>query len=76
MAVGKTARNERLKLFAGLLNNGPASCFAIGVVAPLAASVYNQGNVGGVPLTVSLAWVLPIILMHGIAQAALGRLRD
>jgi hypothetical protein len=76
MPVGKTAWNERLKLFAGLLHSAATTYLAVGLVAPLAASVYNPTSISAVPLTGVLFWALAVVLLHGCAQMALGRLRD
>ena len=76
MAVGKTARNERLKLFAGLLHSAATTCMALGLFAPLAASVYNAGNVGTFTVTGVVGWAAGVVVFHSVAQIILGGLRD
>jgi len=76
MAVGKTARNERIKLLAGLAHSAATTCLAVGVVAPLAAKVYNPFGVGEVSLRVLAIWLLAVVLFHGGAQIILGRPKD
>ena len=73
MAVGKTAWNERIKLIAGLLHSAATTCLAVGVIAPLAASVYNSGSIGPVSVASVVVWLLAIGVFHGIAQLMLGR---
>ena len=76
MAVGKTARNERIKLLAGLLHSAATTCMALGLFAPLAAKVYNPVGIGEVSPIVPVLWVLAVVLFHGGAQIMLGRLKD
>ena len=67
---------ERIKYFATLLNTCAAACFTIGVVGPVAASVY-----GAPPhvrpwlfILVAIGWLLVATSLHFIVRYVLGRL--
>jgi hypothetical protein len=49
--------NERIKLFAALVNTAAASCFTLGVVAPIAASLFYQSP-GLFPLKLLLGGII------------------
>jgi hypothetical protein len=71
------SHNERIKLFATLVNTAAGSCFTLGVVAPTAASLFYQSS-GLQPLKLVLGgiiWTTAAGLLHLCAQAILGRLR-
>ncbi len=73
-----TIHNERVKLRATLFNSAAASCFTVGVAAPIAAGVfYGLG-----PSVTLRAIVLGVIfwsgaanVLHRYARHALGGLR-
>ena len=70
--------NERTKLTANALNTAATSCFAVGVLAPVAASFYNVGQ-GAVPIrwiAVGVAlWLSVALFLHYLARRHLGGLR-
>jgi predicted tellurium resistance membrane protein TerC len=71
--------NERVKLRAGALNTMATSCFAIGVLAPIATSFYNLIS-DHVPVhTVVLGivlWMAAAIGLHQQATRALEGLKE
>lgn len=70
--------NERTKLTANALNTAATSCFAVGVLAPLAAMFYRFGSgpTSLVLLAAGLAVWLPVAgLLHYCARWMLGDLR-
>jgi predicted tellurium resistance membrane protein TerC len=71
--------NERVKLRAAALNAMATSCFAIGVLAPIATSFYNLTS-DHVPVhTVVLGivlWFAAATLMHRRARHALEELKE
>ena len=76
----KLARNERVKLLAGLLNTIAASCVTVGLLTPLAALLYDLGGARGALSSGTLLFGIPAYLvcaglLHLIAQRFLGRLR-
>ena len=72
--------NERTKLLANALNTAGTSSFAIGVLAPMAASFYNVG--GGPPVKLGLllagtaVWIVAAIGLHMGAREILKGLRE
>jgi hypothetical protein len=73
-----TIHNEQVKLRANLLNAAAATCFTVGVAAPIAAGVfYSVGSV--VPLRSLVAgvifWSGAASVLHRFARHALEGLR-
>jgi hypothetical protein len=78
-----SVHNERVKLFATYMNVAAGSCLALGVIAPLAAVLFIVVPFGiGVSAALSkigagaAVWLVASVLLHWIAQLALGSLRD
>jgi hypothetical protein len=72
-----TVHNERIKLFAALLNTMAGSSFTLGVIAPVAAAFFYHAA-GMTPLKVLLGgviWTSVVGLLHLSALAVLGRLQ-
>jgi hypothetical protein len=73
--MSNTVHNERVKAAAALLNMAAASCFSVGIAAPIVAS-YISGTFNiGVAIGV-LAWMPALAVLHVRAQRILGRLTD
>ena len=75
MPVGKSAFNERVKLLANLFQSIATTSLGVGLLAPLAASLYAAQSFS-VPWTGAILWTAWTALLHGMAQLVLGRLRD
>ena len=78
MALGKSAWNERVKLLANLLQSIATSTIGVGIIAPLAAALYNPGSIRP---NVSLGFAIVVVAAnaaacHLAAQAVLGRIRE
>lgn len=74
----KGAWNERVKLLAGLFQSIATAGIGVGLLAPIAALLYNPAAIAAgvslvAPIGVSL---IGIILSHVVAQLILGRVRD
>jgi hypothetical protein len=73
-------RDERIKLFATLLNNMANACFAVGMIAPLAGAFIsgNQANrPGWLELLASFfAWLMAVVALHLTASHLLGGIKD
>jgi hypothetical protein len=73
--------NERLKLTAGYLNAGAGSCFAAGVVAPVAALTFGYGTAqaGLSPLTFAVGittFLATSLALHAAARFLLKELKS
>jgi hypothetical protein len=75
MAVGKSAFNERVKRLANLFQSIATTSLGVGLLAPLAASLYAAPRFS-VPWTGAIVWTAWGALWPGLAQRVLGRLRD
>lgn len=68
--------NERIKLLAALLNTLAGGSFAIGVAAPVAASIfYGQTFPVHAVAAGAVFWGTVTIILHGVGQFVLGGLR-
>jgi VIT1/CCC1 family predicted Fe2+/Mn2+ transporter len=71
-------RNERTKLTAGALNTAATSCFAIGVLTPIAAAFYGAAP-ASLPLRVVVvgvvSWFAAACVLHLAARWVLGGLK-
>ena len=72
----KTARRERIKLFAGYLNTIAAGMIVTGIVAPGAALILNPSLSTTLLLYFAVGAFLSSLLLHAFAQAVLGVLPD
>ena len=72
--------NERTKLLANALNTAATSSFAIGVLAPVAATFYNVGGAAPVRLGVlvlgTAIWLIAAAVLHMGARRVLRGLRE
>jgi hypothetical protein len=72
--------NERTKLLASALNAAAGSSFAVGVLAPIAASFYNVSGTSGVALwTIIIGvviWFFTAAALHLAARRILGGLKE
>ncbi len=73
-------RDERIKLFANLLNNMANACFAVGMIAPIAGAFVN-GNPAYRPGWLELlgsffAWLMAVGVLHLWASHLLGGIKD
>lgn len=74
-----TVHNARIHLLATLLNTMAGSCFAIGVLTPIAAAFFYKAA----PASLSLAsvgigtafWLAATVMLHLAARWVLGALR-
>jgi hypothetical protein len=69
--------NERTKLLANALDRASTACLTVGVVAPLAAALYNFGGVTIQPWVVVLGvviWLSGAVVLHLTARSVLGGL--
>jgi hypothetical protein len=78
MAIGKSAWNERVKLLANLFQSIATTAIGLGILAPLAASLYNPGSIRpSVNLGLAVAFVaLGATASHLLAHAVLRRIRE
>ena len=75
MAAGKGAFNERVKLLANLFQSIATTSIGVGLLAPLAASLYTSQGFS-VPWSGAMLWVVWAGVLHGAAQLVVGRLRE
>ena len=78
MASGNAAWNERVKLLANLFQSIATTSIGVGILAPLAASLYNPGSIRpnvSIGLVVTLIGIAAAV-SHFAAQAVLGRIRE
>ena len=72
-------RNERLKLFASALDRASTAFIAVGVFGPAVAVLYDVGGAsvtaGSMFAVASGLWLVAAVLLHLVAQFALGRLK-
>lgn len=73
-------RDERIKLFATLLNNMANACFAVGMIAPVAGAFVN-GNPDREPGWLALlgsffTWLTAVVALHLTASHLLGGIKD
>ncbi|ABC23501.1 hypothetical protein [Rhodospirillum rubrum] len=72
--------NEQTKLTATALNTAASSCFALGVLAPIAAVFYNAGGDVHVPLAVlvlgAILWIGAALALHLSARLVLKGLKS
>jgi hypothetical protein len=77
MPAPDAVHNERVKLTANLFNTMANSCFAVGVVAPLAAAVFYSP--AAVPMRAAVVgaatWLFAATVLHFGAQHLIGKLR-
>jgi hypothetical protein len=77
--VGILVHNERVKIRAGALNTMATSCFALGVLAPIATSFYNltfdHVPVHSIVLGIVL-WMATAIGLHQQATRTLEGLKE
>lgn len=72
--------DERIKLFATLLNNMANGCFVVGIAAPTAAVFYKTG--AGSPILMDTlmlgasTWFAAMVVLHLGAHRVLGGLKD
>jgi len=75
----KLIHNERVKLTAAYLNTAATSSFAVGVIAPVAASFYNVTG-AAVPLGLLVLgtsfWFGAAVALHSAARWTLGELKE
>lgn len=71
--------NERAKLLANALDRASTVCVTVGILAPVAASLYGVGAslVPTLAQVVSgaVAWLMAAITLHIMARLALGSLK-
>ena len=73
------ARNERLKLTANALDRASTSFLTIGVLAPVAASIYGMGPaIPSLPIVIAsgIVWLLCAFILHWTARVLLKGLRS
>lgn len=72
--------DERRKLYATLLNNMANACFAIGIVAPIAATLYKKDGEPYIRQEAFevgvLFWIIAVGLLHLYAQWIIGGMDD
>ena len=78
MALGKSAWNERIKLLANLFQSIATTSIGVGVLAPLAASLYNPASVQpSVSLGLAMSFAaVGAAASHLVAQLVLGEMRE
>ena len=70
-------RNERIKLFAAALSNTGVATIVTAIIAPMAGLLYGSGNIANNQWPwIGLAWFSGGLVLHILAQVALGRLRE
>ncbi|WP_158810090.1 hypothetical protein [Beijerinckia sp. L45] len=69
--------DERIKYLATLVNTCAASCFTVGVVAPIAAAFYGAPPDTGIALFMlgTFVWLCAALSLHFSVRRILGRLR-
>jgi len=66
-------RNERFKLLAGLLNTLAGGSFAVGVAAPIAASLFfGQTFPANAVHAAAAFWGAVTVILHVVGQFVLG----
>jgi hypothetical protein len=78
MALGKSAWNERVKLLANLFQSIATTSIGVGILAPLAANMYNPTSIRpSVNLGLAMAFAaLGAAVCHLAAHLVLGSLRE
>jgi hypothetical protein len=74
-----TVHNARIQLLATLLNTMAGSCFAIGVLTPIAAAFFYRAapaslSLGAIALGTAF-WFAATVMLHLAARWVLGALR-
>jgi hypothetical protein len=71
--------NERPKLLAGSLDRVSTACFTLGILTPVAASIYEPAqmslNSQFVPIAAG-SWIIGGVALHLFAQIILGALEQ
>ena len=71
-----TVHNARIQLLATLLNTMAGTSFTVGVAAPIAAGIfYGQGISVHAVVVGAIVWMVPVVVLHGLAQLVLRGLR-
>lgn len=65
----RTVANERYKLLAAAVDRASTGCLVVGILGPLVDPT------GGLTLGHAMAWFGTGVLLHILAQVAIGRLR-
>lgn len=76
-AAEKQIHNERVKLRANALNTGATSAVTVGVLAPIATTLYNVSGHEPIRSVVILGMILYLLAatwLHRLAQDVLGGL--
>ena len=74
-----TVHNERAKLLANALDRASTAAVTIGVLAPIAASLYSVAGPGPGMWTLvvgAVIWFFAAVALHLGARIVLGRLRS
>ena len=78
--MDQLARNEQLKLLANALDSLSTAFVTIGILAPVAASIYGMGSTVAPALSIlaisGFVWLLCAVVLHLGARYALRGLRS
>jgi hypothetical protein len=74
--MSNLVRNERTKLVANALDRASTACVAVGILAPVAATLAGTGSALRAPAFIApfSGWILAALALHFVARRILGRL--